>query len=173
MEDARAFPLPDFLSWTDLNVTKQLRSITLVLTFSSKTEGELGGGIRRGDAAVEKRNRKILVVEDDRDVAFAIQAMLTRSGYAVTVAADGLAALHAFDAERPDLVTVDLHVPAVSGYRLVTLLRRHAPKVPIVVVTAASFEEAQDLAKLGIDGFLAKPFQMKDFVSTIEAALAR
>jgi DNA-binding response OmpR family regulator len=98
---------------------------------------------------------------------------LIHEGYAVTVVLDGLEALRAFDAERPDLLTVDLHLPTVSGYRLVRLFKHAAPQIPVLVVTSAAFEEAEELAKVGVEGFITEPFSLRDLVEEIQAVLVR
>jgi DNA-binding response OmpR family regulator len=104
------------------------------------------------------KDQRILVVEDDPQVAEIIEWNLFAAGYAVTVVPDGLAALRAFDEERPALVAIDLNLPEVSGHRLVELFKRQAPDVPVLVVTASAFEEAEDTAHAGVNDFITKPF---------------
>lgn len=119
------------------------------------------------------KNERILVVEDDPQVAEILQWNLFAAGYPVTVAQDGLAALRAFDEERPALVTIDLHVPTVSGFRLVELFKRFAPSMPVLVVTALAFEEAEEIAQAGADDFVTKPFDPYQLVRKIEYHLRR
>ena len=121
------------------------------------------------------RKARILVVEDEREIAEALQVNLVGAGYEVLVATDGLQALRIFDRERPDLVTVDLGLPEVSGFRLVELLKRPGPEgpVPVVVVTALSFEEGEDAARAGADEFITKPFDPHDLVRKIGYVLSR
>jgi len=117
-------------------------------------------------------DRRILVVEDDPHVAEIIQWNLYAAGYAATVVADGMAALQAFDEIHPCLVTLDLNVPAVSGFRLVELFKRHAPEVPVVIVTALSFEEAEEIARAGADDFVTKPFEPYDLLQKVHYHLS-
>jgi len=119
------------------------------------------------------KSERILVVEDDPQVAEILQWNLFAAGYPVTVVEDGLAALRAFDDERPALVTIDLNVPTVSGFRLVELFKRHAPDVPILVVTALAFEEAEEIARAGAEDFVTKPFDPFELVRKIEYYLHR
>lgn len=119
------------------------------------------------------KSERILVVEDDPQVAEILQWNLFAAGYPVTVVQDGLAALRAFDDERPALVTIDLNVPTVSGFRLVELFKRYTPNVPILVVTALAFEEAEDIARAGADDFVTKPFDPYQLVRKIEYHLSR
>ncbi|HVC34063.1 MAG TPA: response regulator [Chloroflexota bacterium] len=114
------------------------------------------------------KNERILVVEDDPQVAEILQWNLFAAGYQVTVVQDGLAALRSFDDERPALVTIDLNVPTVSGFRLVELFKRYAPSVPVLVVTALAFEEAEEIARAGADDFVTKPFDPYQLVRKIE-----
>lgn len=119
------------------------------------------------------KNERILVVEDDSQVAEILQWNLFAAGYRVTVVQDGLAALRAFDEEHPALVTIDLNVPTVSGFRLVELFKRYAPSVPVLVVTALTFEEAEEIARAGADDFVSKPFDPYQLVCKIEYHLQR
>jgi len=110
---------------------------------------------------------RILVVEDDSQVAEIIYWNLLAAGYAVTIAADGLAALRAFEEEPPALVTVDLMLPSVSGFRLVELFKRERPRTPVLVVTALAFEEADETARAGADDFITKPFDPQVLVQKV------
>jgi DNA-binding response OmpR family regulator len=118
-------------------------------------------------------NHRILVVEDEPQVAEILQWNLQGAGYDVTVVRDGVDALLAFDAERPALITVDLNLPRVSGFRLVKLLKRYAPDVPVIVVTALDFEEAEETAEAGADNFITKPFDPQDVIQKIAYHLDR
>lgn len=115
----------------------------------------------------------ILVVEDEPQVAEIIYWNLAAAGYRVTVAADGLEALRAFDAEHPALVTIDLLLPTVSGFRLVELFKRDHPDVPVLVVTALAFEEAEEIARAGADDFITKPFDPEALVQKVAYYLRR
>lgn len=119
------------------------------------------------------KKEQILVVEDDPQVAEILQWNLYAEGYIVKVVEDGLRALRAFDEERPALVTIDLNVPTVSGFRLVQLFKRHAPDIPVVVVTASMFEEAEDAAQAGADDFITKPFDPYQLVRRVNFLLRR
>src|SRR5262249_15268471 len=124
-------------------------------------------GVQRLRREGTLENRRILVVEDDPHVAEIIQWNLYAAGYDVTVVRDGLDALLAFDAENPALVTVDLNLPRVTGFRLVKLLNRQAPDLPVIVVTALAFEEAEETARAGADDFVTKPFDPEALVQKI------
>lgn len=119
------------------------------------------GGEAEGDLRVTKPGTEephILVVEDEVGVLEIITINLEQAGYRVVPVADGMEALRDFERSRPALVILDLYLPSLSGFRLAQLFKRDAPSVPILVLTALDFAEAEDLASLGIEGFFTKPF---------------
>jgi two-component system sensor histidine kinase/response regulator len=83
--------------------------------------------------------------------------------------------LQLFDSEHPDLVTLDLGLPKVSGFRLIEVFKRSTPPgpVPVIVVTAMSFEEGEYVAHAGADAFITKPLAPEDLVSRVAFTLAR
>jgi DNA-binding response OmpR family regulator len=115
--------------------------------------------------------QRVLVVEDDPDVAQALWLNLADAGFDVTVATDGLSALRAFDQVHPDLATVDLSLPQVSGFRLIELFKRFRPDMPVIVVSGLSFEEAEDVARRMADDYLDKPFDPAGLVAKIRYLL--
>src|SRR5437762_7028406 len=102
---------------------------------------------------VRQIERQILVVEDDPQIAEVIQLNLSAAGFKVTVVQDGLEALVKFDAARQELVTIDLNLPTVSGFRLAKLFKRIAPDLPVIVVSGLAFEEAEEIARAGVNDY--------------------
>ena len=100
----------------------------------------------------------ILVVEDEAGLLDIITVNLEAAGYRVAPTGDGMEALRQFEEARPALVILDLYLPGVSGFRLAELFKQDAPTVPILVMTALDFAEAEHLASLGIEAFVTKPF---------------
>lgn len=119
---------------------------------------------------------KILVVEDERDIAALIAYHLTKDGYRVRTAEGGHEALEAVAAERPDLVILDLMLPGFSGYEVLAEMRRRPElhEVPIIVLTARR-EEADRIKglELGADDYLTKPFSPRELVLRVGAVLRR
>jgi two-component system, OmpR family, alkaline phosphatase synthesis response regulator PhoP len=117
----------------------------------------------------------VLIVEDEPQIAEALQLNLEGAGYQVFVANDGLEALRLFDTERPDIATVDLLIPNVSGFRLVELMKRPSPSgpTPVIVISALSFEEGEDAARAGADDFVSKPLEPDLLIRKIQSVLAR
>ena len=109
---------------------------------------------------------RVLVAEDDPEFAEVLRVNLEAAGYQVATAADGLEALRLLDEEWPDLATVDLMMPVISGFGLVTLLKRWRPSVPlpVIVVTGLNFEEAEEVAREGVDDFVTKPVDPRELV---------
>jgi two-component system KDP operon response regulator KdpE len=114
---------------------------------------------------------KILVVEDEQEMMEILLENLASAGYEVVVARDGVQAWQLFEQEKPDLVTLDLNIPKMSGFRLIQLLKQG--NVRVVVVTGMDYEEAEEVAKAGADDFITKPFDPLELVDKVEAVLAR
>src|SRR6478735_12089598 len=102
------------------------------------TSGGAGAGAAPG--------RPVLVVEDEPGLAEVLAVHLQASRYQPIIAHDGLEALYALDRVTPHAVLLDLHLPQVSGFRLIQLLKQRpdVPRVPVIVLTALSFQEAED-----------------------------
>jgi two-component system phosphate regulon response regulator PhoB len=119
---------------------------------------------------------RVLVIEDERDIAALVAYHLTKEGYRVRTAEDGSEALQAVAAERPDLVLLDLMLPGLSGYEVLTEIRRkpELQEVPIIVLTARR-EEADRIKgfELGADDYLTKPFSPRELVLRVSAVLRR
>ena len=116
---------------------------------------------------------KLLVVDDDPDLAALVGFALTNAGYAVVKAADTAEALRVFDAELPDLVILDINLPSGSGFDVCRSIRGRSP-VPIMMLTARGEEE--DLVRaleLGADDYLTKPFSPRTLLARVKALLRR
>jgi two-component system, OmpR family, phosphate regulon response regulator PhoB len=119
---------------------------------------------------------RILVVEDERDIAALVAYHLTKEGYRVRTAEGGMEALEAAAAERPDLLVLDLMLPNFSGYEVLAELRRRPDlaEVPVIVLTARR-DEADRIRglELGADDYLTKPFSPRELVLRVAAVLRR
>lgn len=119
--------------------------------------------------------RTVLIVEDEPGLAEVLALNLQASGFETVTAHDGLQALYLLDQAVPDVVVLDLQLPQVSGFRLIQLLRSRTAtaRIPIVVITALSFREAEDVVRRGVDAFLTKPFAPEEVVNCVERLVAR
>src|SRR6185503_13972646 len=108
---------------------------------------------------------RILVVEDERDIAALVAYHLTKEGYRVRTAEGGVEALEAISVERPDLVLLDLMLPGFSGYEVLGELRRRPElnELPVVVLTARRDEvDRVKGLELGADDYVTKPFSPRE-----------
>lgn len=119
---------------------------------------------------------RVLVVEDEPDIAALVAYQLAREGMRVETAADGRAALGAAEREVPDLIVLDLMLPGLSGYEVLAELRRRPAtrEAPVVVLTARREEEDRVRGlELGADDYLTKPFSPRELVLRVQAVLRR
>jgi two-component system alkaline phosphatase synthesis response regulator PhoP len=117
---------------------------------------------------------RVLIVEDNRDLAYGLRNNLEIEGYDVDVAADGAEGLARAKATRPDLVVLDLMLPKMDGFRVLRALRDDALTMPVLVLTARG-EESDKVRglKLGADDYLTKPFGLLELLARVEALLRR
>jgi DNA-binding response OmpR family regulator len=118
--------------------------------------------------------KRILVVEDNRDLAFGLRNNLEIEGYEVETAANGRAGLAAFARANPDLLILDLMMPEMDGFRVLRSLRQEGHTTPILVLTARG-EEADKVRglRLGADDYVTKPFGLLELLARVEALLRR
>jgi DNA-binding response OmpR family regulator len=116
----------------------------------------------------------VLVVDDDPTISDVVRRYLEQDGYCVRLAADGLQALAAVAADRPDLVVLDLMMPGLDGLEVCRRLRRQLPDLPVVMLTALG-EEADRVIGLevGADDYVTKPFSPRELVLRIRSVLRR
>ena len=116
---------------------------------------------------------RILLVEDDSSLAAAVGYALEQEGFAVEALADGACALDRFTAAPPGLVILDLMLPGLSGWQLLSAFRRSGD-TPVIILTAR-VEEADRVAglEMGADDYVTKPFSMRELVARVRVALRR
>ncbi len=120
------------------------------------------------------RRPKILVVEDEDNIALALDFLMTREGYEHTRIASGGEAMDCIRATHPDLVLLDVMLPEISGYEICQSMRLDPTlsDVKILMMTArgSAIERRKGLA-LGADGFIAKPFELKELREEVRRLL--
>jgi DNA-binding response OmpR family regulator len=117
---------------------------------------------------------KILVVDDDLELAGLIGYALRQAGYVVVEAADGPSALAVFEREAPSLVILDVNLPRLSGLEVCRQIRAAGSSVPIMMLTVRNAEEDQVQAlDLGADDYLTKPFSPRTLLARVRALLRR
>lgn len=117
--------------------------------------------------------RKVLIVEDESNIAELINLYLKKEGYETMIAEDGGKALELYRLFRPDLVLLDIMLPVMDGWAVCAKIRE-TDKTPIIMLTAKG--ETTDKVtglEMGADDYIVKPFEMKELIARINAVLRR
>ena len=131
-----------------------------------------GGSAVDGEAA----GVRVLLVDDEDQLRRVMRDLLERGGYTVFEAGDGAQALEQVDVHAPDILVLDLNLPGLDGYGVITKLRSRptTEHIPIIVLTAKGDEDNEvRVFELGADDFLSKPFRARALSARIQAVLAR
>src|SRR5262245_5199949 len=117
---------------------------------------------------------RLLIVEDNADLAYGLRNNLEIEGYEVEVAADGRAGLAAAQRRPPALVILDLMLPEMDGFRVLRALRQQGQAPPVLILTARG-EEADKVRglRMGADDYVTKPFGLLELLARVEALLRR
>lgn len=117
-------------------------------------------------------NAQILVVDDDKDLLKLLGMRLEAAGYKVASASSGEMALAMVAASKPRLVITDLRMGEMDGLKLFDVLHQSDASLPVIILTAhGSIPDAIDATRRGVFGFLTKPFESKELLRQVEAAL--
>jgi len=118
-------------------------------------------------------DKKILVVDDEKPIADILQFNLTKEGYSVVTAYDGDEALEKVEAEKPDLILLDIMLPKRDGMEVVREVRKKYD-TPIIMITAKDSEIDKVLGlELGADDYVTKPFSTRELVARVKANMRR
>ena len=124
--------------------------------------------------SMDDRPARVLVVEDDEDIAQVLQRSLRMEGYEVKIAGDGVQALDQFHAFLPDLLVLDLGLPKLDGIEVAKRLRTDGEDVPILMLTARdALESRVEGLDTGADDYLVKPFERQELLARLRALLRR
>jgi DNA-binding response OmpR family regulator len=117
---------------------------------------------------------RILVVEDDEEIAQVLQRSLRLEGYEVKLAGDGVQGLEEAHAFLPDLIVLDLGLPRLDGVDVAKRLREGGDEVPILILTARdALESRVEGLDVGADDYLVKPFERQELLARMRALLRR
>jgi DNA-binding response OmpR family regulator len=117
---------------------------------------------------------RVLVIEDNKNLATGLRNNLEIEGYAVDVAADGPTGLALARSARPNLIVLDLMLPGMDGYRVLKTLREEGIDTPVLILSARSEETDKVLGfHLGADDYVAKPFGLLELLARVDALLRR
>ena len=118
-------------------------------------------------------SKRILIVEDDGNIADLLRLYLERDGFQTDAASDGAAGLKLFESLNPDLVLLDIMLPGMDGWEVLNAIRLSS-RTPVIMLTAKNqtSDKVQGL-EMGADDYIAKPFEMKELLARIHAVLRR
>ncbi|MCL2353784.1 MAG: response regulator transcription factor [Defluviitaleaceae bacterium] len=115
--------------------------------------------------------KKILVVDDEKNIVDIVSFNLSKEGYKVVAVKDGEAALIAFDKEKPDLIILDVMMPKLDGFETCKRIREKS-QVPIIMLTARAEEVDKVLGlELGADDYVVKPFSVRELLARVKTNL--
>ncbi len=117
--------------------------------------------------------RRVLIVEDDSNIAQLLRLYLEKEGFEATTAGDGGTAVVEFKKAQYDLVLLDLMLPVMDGWEVCAQIRKES-KTPVIMITAKgeTFDKVTGL-EMGADDYIVKPFEMKEVMARIHAVLRR
>ncbi|STR40449.1 response regulator [Klebsiella michiganensis] len=118
--------------------------------------------------------KKILLVEDDEDIAALLRLNLLDEGYQIVHVADGAQALRLLEKELWDAVILDLMLPGVDGLEICRRIRQQTRYLPVIIISARASEtqRVQGL-EMGADDYLAKPFSILELTARVKAVFRR
>ena len=120
----------------------------------------------------DKTSPRVLIVEDEEGLLEILDLNFSSAGYQVLTAADGVTAWQIFDQEEPDLLVLDLNLPRMSGFRLLELIRSES-ELPVLILTAYDFAEAEEIAQHRPDAFVTKPFDVTELIQTADSLIGK
>lgn len=117
--------------------------------------------------------KRILLVEDEANIAMALSYLIRREGYELDCVTDGADAIQSLDANRPDLVVLDAMIPSISGYGVCQYIRdsEALADLKVLMISAAGDGARRRALALGADAFFLKPFDTKELTGKISAML--
>jgi DNA-binding response OmpR family regulator len=124
-------------------------------------------------ADVDTHRGTVLVVDDEPDLSWVMRFNLEVEGFRTYSAADGKAALHLIDQHRPEVMILDVMMPVMDGWSVLEELGKgDLPRPRVVVVSArTSPEDRARAARLGVDAFIPKPFELEDLIEVVRSLL--
>ena len=145
-------------------------------TYTSKDTRTIMANEKTSENAntTERKSKRILLVDDDREIIESLRYALSALGHEILVARDGNQGLAMAERESPDLVILDMMMPKRSGFLVLEKLRRTRPEpMRIIMITANEGSRHKAYAEmLGVDDYIRKPFAMDRLIASVERLLA-
>jgi len=120
-------------------------------------------------AAIQPR---VLIIEDEAGLCEILEVNFRGASYQVFSAGDGVTGWQQFERHNPDLLVLDLKLPQLSGFRLLELVRSES-NVPVLILTAYDFAEAEEVARFRPDAYVKKPFDVKHLLGVADRLVGR
>jgi two-component system response regulator VicR len=121
-----------------------------------------------------ERKKKILIVEDEKNIVDILRFNLQRAGYDTVEAYDGEDGLHQAVTGHPDLILLDVMLPKMIGFDVCKALRSQGDNVPVIILTAREEESDKVLGlEIGADDYITKPFSMRELIARVGANIRR
>ena len=120
--------------------------------------------------------RKVLIADDEPNILISLEYLMKREGWQVSVARDGIEALAAIQAHRPDLVLLDVMMPGKSGFEVCQAVRADESLAGVKILMLTAKGRDTDVAQglgLGADGYMTKPFSTQELAARVRAMLAQ
>ena len=120
--------------------------------------------------------KRILLVEDEKDMIYAVTMQLEANGYEVIVACDGQVALQKARREKPDLIILDIMLPKLDGFKVCRMLKfdEKYKDIPVIMFTAKVLDSDKKMGKeVGADVYITKPFEPEVLLSKIRELLEK
>lgn len=158
--------------WSDKKDQSGFFQVGLKLVKSgTEDEKALMDFYKEKEAASKKPKKKILVVDDEKDLVSLLSLHLKQAGYNVVPAFDGEEGYKKYQEEAPDLIILDLKMPKMNGFEVCRKIRRENKdtQIPIVMLTALQDDADRLIGKVvGAQRYLTKPFKMEDLLREVE-----
>ncbi len=121
-----------------------------------------------------EQKKKVLIVEDEKNIVDILRFNLQRSGYRTVEAYDGEDGLNKARSENPDLILLDVMLPKMIGFDVCRTLREEGNNVPVIILTAREEESDKVLGlEIGADDYITKPFPMRELIARVGANIRR
>lgn len=114
---------------------------------------------------------KILIVDDEQDLAYVLSEILSQSGFNIVTASNGVMALEKLKTEVFDLVLSDIDMPVMDGKELLKIISQQYAQLPVCLCTGSSIHNKQELLAAGAKAVIEKPFPMDSLLNTIKSIL--
>lgn len=120
-----------------------------------------------------RSNQKVLIVEDHKDSCLWISAIMRQSGFETIEANDGTLGVRLARKERPNLILLDIHLPAGSGFFVLESLKKaeETRAIPVIIMTGDLEINDEEMKRLGAAATFKKPMDVQDFIKTIRAVI--